>query len=258
MPNARRRYTKRSGASTSRRVAPRRYRRRSGRSRRKGYSKVSPGRALWQNPLPTQRKFAFTYHDTGFTFGSNVGNSYFASRVFRGNSLFDPDFTGVGVQPYGYDNMCSANAPFGRYIVYGSKISVFPHLYTVGQAAQYTSGSYAVKFILWPSRLTSATYTGFDDLSRIPYHKARCIENADDAGGNNTLKQYVSTRKIFPEAGKLEDADFAANYNADPAKAWYWIIAMDSSTFNNDISGYCDVKIKYYCKLLKTDDVNES
>ena len=40
---------------------------------------------------------------------------------FRANSLFDPDFTGVGHQPLHYDEL---NVPYDHYTVYGSKITV--------------------------------------------------------------------------------------------------------------------------------------
>lgn len=45
------------------------------------------------------------------------GNYY-----FRMNSLFDPDYSGVGHQPYGYDQI--VNLGYTKYTVLGSKIKV--------------------------------------------------------------------------------------------------------------------------------------
>lgn len=255
---AKRKRTYGTRTRSARRYPAKGYRRTPGRSTRKGYRKISIGRSVWQNPLPNQRKFAFTYHDMGFPLNPQIANSYVFSRLYRGNSLYDPDYTGVGVQPYGYDNMCNANAPFGRYLVYGSKITVYPHVYTAGQSPQYGTGNYALKMVVVPTRIVAPAYTSFDDITKMPYARARNIESANDVNRGNILKQYVSTRRIMPEVGSLQDDALTALYNTNPTKEWYWLVIADSSTFSNDITVYAEVKIKYYCKLMKTDDLNES
>lgn len=232
--------------------------RRTKKNYRRRYKKVSIKRSIWKSPIPRQGYYKFTYHDTGFPFATDAVGAFKSLRQFRGNSLYDPDYTGLGVQPYGYDNLCNTNAPFGRYLVYASKITVYPHIYTADDAPENTTGSWNIKLSVYPTRLNAVSFTDFEDLCRIPYHKSRCIENVDDAGGNNTLKRYVSTRKIWAEGGGLQDIDFGAAYNSNPINTWFWNIMMDTSSYSNAVTGYFDVKIKYYCKLFKQDDINES
>lgn len=224
-----------------------------GRSRRKSYSKVSRKWPIWKNPLPQQSLFKFVYQDSRFNLATNLAGGYKTVRLWRGNSLNDPDYTGVGVQPYGYDNLCGPNAPFGRYLVYGSKITVYPHVYA---AATSTASNYSMRMILFPLYGTSVSYDEFEDLCRLPYSRRKVIESANDT--KNVVSCYASTRKIIADSGDLSGGYYSAGYNANPPMEWYWHLYMDSNEFQNDTNSYVDVKITYYCKLFKVDDVNES
>ena len=63
-----------------------------------------------------QQLFAKHIYSDSVLLALNVGGSCSGPHVFRLNSLFDPDFTGTGHQPQGYDNMA---LQYNRYIVYG-------------------------------------------------------------------------------------------------------------------------------------------
>lgn len=239
-------YSKKKAPSMRRNYTKRRYR------------KIQSKWPIWKNPLPQEAKYKFTYQDTAFPLATDLGSSYRANHVFSGNDLFDPDVTGIGVQPYGFDSLCGIDCPFGRYQVFGSKCTVYPHVYegqTSGDAN--STKSFALICTLVPTRNASVTYDAVDDLARMPFSRRRCIENAEDAGGNNILKSYVSSTKMWPE-DKTIDAGHSAAHNADPSRRWYWILFVDSNEYANEINMYFDIKITYYTKLIKIDSVDES
>jgi len=47
-----------------------------------------------------------------------------ASQVFSASSLYDPDNTGVGHQPYGFDQICSTTGLYDQFIVVKATIEV--------------------------------------------------------------------------------------------------------------------------------------
>lgn len=244
---SRARSTRRSVPSRTKSSAPRRWRR--------GSAKMARKWALWKNPLPAKSMYKFTYQDSAFVMATSSGNGYRYLRVFRGNSLYDPDYTGVGVQPYGYDQLCSGTGSlFNRYIVYGSKITIYPHVYTT---ATDTAQNYSIRLCLYPSRLTAVSYTGFADVANIPGAICRNIESSNDVNRGNVLTKYMSTRRMFPDNKNLDNT-FSSAYDNNPTGSWYWHIVMDNNEFANACTMYIDVKIKYYAVLVRENDVNES
>lgn len=212
-------------------------------------AKVTPFRSIWKNPLPLTGMFKFKYHDTGYDM-STVGATFTNAYVFSGNGMYDPDVTGVGVQPYSYDNYCNANAPFQRYHVYASKIKIYPH---VTEATVTNIRDY--KWIVLATRLNPPTYTEFQDLKRTPGARCLVINSLDDNRGH--LSAYMSTRRILNEQPAMS-ADVAPLYSANPTIQWYWYIQCDSYDSALAIDCVMDVEITYYCRLARRDDVNES
>lgn len=67
--------------------------------------------------FPERYKTVLKYYDEF----KMVTASSAGTWVFRANSLFDPDYTGAGHQPRGFDQLCSSNGPYNRYLVTGVK-----------------------------------------------------------------------------------------------------------------------------------------
>jgi len=205
-----------------------------------------PIRARWTNPLARNKLFKFTYNDDNFAAVLALGGGYQDLHYFRGNSLFDPDETGFGVQPYGYDQ---TTAIYSSYMVLASKITVF---FTT------TAGAIGnVKCFVFPYFDGSVAYTEPSDIRRIPGCKSVCYESGGGVTKHNIVKNYASNRKLYPVL-KNEETDFWAAYNANPSVQWRWVVMFDSSALAEAGTVVYDVKITYYCKMQTSENINES
>lgn len=75
---------------------------------------------LGRAPIAKQALVSFRYCDT---VAIDASTGVTATHVFRANSLFDPDFTGLGHQPLGFDQW---SVFYDEYCVLGAKINVMP------------------------------------------------------------------------------------------------------------------------------------
>lgn len=101
------------------------------RGKRKGYkTNIVANRSL--NPIPQRTIVKMKYADN---FTLNAANLY--SYQFNLNSIFDPNRTGVGHQPYGHDQLALL---YNRYRVINCKYSVV-----------LSTGTTVVKYVAVPS-----------------------------------------------------------------------------------------------------------
>lgn len=72
------------------------------------------------DPFPTGQFVKFTYTQSNVLY-SGTGGIWGTEQVFRLNSIYDPDYTGSGHQPYGYDQMALL---YKQYKVIGAMIEI--------------------------------------------------------------------------------------------------------------------------------------
>jgi hypothetical protein len=83
------------------------------------YSKAFvPRGPKYFGPVPTYGSFKFKYSEL-LSLNAPIGIATY--HTFRANSLFDPDFTSTGHQPYGFDQIM---ALYWHFTVVGAKITV--------------------------------------------------------------------------------------------------------------------------------------
>lgn len=197
---------------------------------RKRYARRSL-RTKWPTPLVPFARRCFRYNDTGFS-GATATPGYVYWYVFRGNSLYDPDYTGIGVQPYGYDQLTGL---FGKFRVAGSKIKIWTRTKTTEQAP--------LKIAIWPQETATQT-TDFADLAVRPGSKTINFQWTDPSN-KKCISQYKSTRWVLREFSS-GDENLSHDLGGNPNQQWYWIILFSTYDAALPISFTFDVEIKYY------------
>lgn len=191
----------------------------------------------WMTPgIPRQMVVVLRYPFSD-TVTLNAGNSYQYDWVFRGNSAYDPDQTGAGSQPTGYDQWCGF---YGYYRVDRSKLVV--HANTTEVATTQAQ----------------VLLTVFPHISVNPGADYETLMGACRGANSRVVNLYtknestiaISTNRIlYPELLPTNN-NFCAASNANPAFEWYWHVTLDSSTVASDVdvlvTGYIDYKVMFF------------
>lgn len=142
------------------------------------------------------------------------------NHFFRGNSLYDPDFTGTGHQPLGYDQISNI---YREVLVKGCLIHIEAMCNTANDSAYIG---------LVPTDVTTAIT--IQNLSEEPRAVTKSIQQGS---GKLVLKKYMTTQKEFG-LSKLGTQDDAFTHDAanNPISIWYWAIAVcDVNALNSPL-----------------------
>lgn len=167
-----------------------------------------------------------------------------ANYVYRGNSCFDPDFTGVGSQPGGFDELA---AIYSKYRVISSSIKFLARSGT-SDTTQPVMGY----IIPRPNADTEATYT---DTLVEPYVKRALLPNLN-AGYMKTISNYATTRKILGRDAKTFDS--AASVTANPSLQWFWTVSADAVLGGMDMDVQGVIELTYYVEFYERKNFDRS
>lgn len=149
-------------------------------------------------------------------FTINIAAGVAQSYLFRGNGPFDPDQTGTGGQPNGYDQW---SAFYTSQVTLGSKIVVKPLMYPVaGETGEVVVapivGSGAVSVTTDINNLKSGKYAKWDTIT--PFTQT-------------SVTSVMSSAEILGKSlNAIENDDtFGSNIGALPITPWDWEIAVN-------------------------------
>lgn len=185
-------------------------------------------------------KFKWTYFANLSNAGSGASSIL---QVFRGNSLFDPDQTGVGSQPLTFDQWCPAL--YTWYYVAASKIKV--DLWS-------TSNSQAgMLFTVLPSADVYSSVSVINSpISQQPYAITKPLLYYTQQGARQKIKAYMTTNKIYGLRATEVDGSYTSAYNASPSSQWYWNVCLQDITgANNVCQANGIITLTYYAKLWR-------
>lgn len=199
------------------RYAKRRPYRRRRRKQLKRYKKMPP-----LGGFPTSMKVRLKYVET---FSLNPSASVASIQVYRANSLFDPNLTGVGHQPSNFDKLATI---YDRYTVVGSKIRIYPNWLS----SSAVSPPPVVVCALTEDGTDLATvYTagGVDNVLEQP-RITRFIKPLTNAnvGGRSSIVKTFSGKKFFKVKSLIGVSPYTADIAANPSEGAFFEIGAFS------------------------------
>ncbi len=156
-----------------------------------------------------------------------------AEFTYRGNSCFDPDQTGVGTQPLGFD----------QYAVFYDEYRVYSSSIMMQCTNQSVSG---VHMSVIPSKGNVGAGSFIVSVQQ-PYARYRFA--AGIAGQDRfTIKSYMSTKKFWGRKVSTED-NFAADTTSNPTNQWFWVTEIQSSDKITDLNIDILIKLVYWVEF---------
>lgn len=173
-------------------------------------------------------------YSQAYTFSITSGVA--VTQVMRGNSLFDPDFSGTGGQPYFFDQWATL---YQNYTVLGSAIKV---------TAFSVTPTVVYDVIVCPST-SSSSYSSNIEASEQPYTTSRQSQINQP---HLLVNKYMSTNKIngLKKSQTTNDPAFSAATGANPSSQWYWHIYANDVVSSSTITLAVKIVVTYYCRFF--------
>jgi hypothetical protein len=166
--------------------------------------------------FPRNWRRVLRYVDAVTLTSTSGGQAYYQ---FRANSLFDPDLSGTGHQPRGFDQLCSSTGPYLTYRVHGCTARlVFPpsgaNVWNI--AAGFTDTSTV-------SAGASGQGIGLS-YAEQPGWIGSMLPADSGQSHEMILKATMSQIHNVPPVAIATDDQYAAAYNANPVDTAYFTI----------------------------------
>lgn len=163
---------------------------------------------------------------------------------WRGNSVYDPDLTGGGTQPFGFDQWTNF---YNYWVVTGSSFE----LTAVNTTNGITADQACLKLVLVPTSSTavSITSTALDNAEEFPDARYRLLSSSAAYGmQENTIRHYMTTAKVegVSPSTVMSSHFYQGTTSSDPSLSWLWNVGVNNMLENGSTTYTVHVKIRYY------------
>jgi hypothetical protein len=169
--------------------------------------------------------------------GTTSGGLY--SYQYRGNSCFDPDYTGTGLQPNGFDQW---TAFYNMYVVLGSEIIV-----------EYLASTQAAMEIVVVPAFNTALPANTKEAAGWRYARTQLAIPTGN-GVKVTMRSRMSTATIcgVPDEEVMFGPDFSAAISASPAslQTWYWDVFVQNISNSTTLADILRVTLVFDIKFM--------
>lgn len=181
----------------------------------------------WAPVFPTRTTKMLRY-STNFNIGATAG--VVSSYVFVANGLFDPDFTGTGHQPMGFDQLMLS---YNHYTVLDSRILVtFRNLGGLTTTVALTS------------QANSAPITNIDQILEFGLNNSTTLEGKSISGDVAVLEERMNIRKFVGVDDPLDSPDLSGAVASNPLESEFFHVQC-WDTVGNTTSVHCNVVIEF-------------
>jgi len=196
---------------------------------------VAPGTvvSLKVAPCPNTMRTKLRYTErVSLTATSGV----YTQQIWKLNGMFDPNYSGTGTQPEGFDQWMTL---YDRFRVYKSKIKVT--VTSVGSTAALSS--YRAVLVPQVSFSTENTMAGAADS---PYAIQRFNQGVTNRPMVLTKTMAVSKFLGVSPQAVLEEFNYCGTASADPSQSVYWVVYVEPLDQASSVQMFLYCEITYF------------
>lgn len=174
--------------------------------------------------------------------------SSIGSHVFRANSLYDPDLTGAGHQPLGFDNLM---ALYDHYVVLGAKITCT----FIAPTTSVTTTASNVGICLDDDATPYTSLESIREQGRVSY-KTMTV-----SGSSNPTKisKYYSAKKFHGVSNVLDNDHLRGDSASNPDELCFFQVFVEPVNSSYDISAVnVQVQIDYIAQFTEPKQLAQS
>jgi hypothetical protein len=163
----------------------------------------------------------------------NSGAGLAGNQVFSANGLFDPDITGTGSQPAGFDQMMLS---YEHYTVLRAKIT-----------ATFRNTSTAnIAFAAIGVRADSVVNTSYDTIMTSGQTVATALMPSATSASLKELSLEVDIAVYGGVDDLMDNENYRGNIAVNPAEQTYFHLSAWNPESNTVVAVYYSVRIEYY------------
>ncbi|AXQ66072.1 MAG: putative capsid protein [Circoviridae sp.] len=217
------------------------------RKKKKTYTKYKPIMQATR-PLANHQMLKFRYCET---ISINPGAGVIGGYTFRANSLFDPNYSGTGHQPMGFDQWVPTF--YNHFVVLGAKITA--KFISPGSDAQLNT--YVVGIDLHDST-SSISGWSTERIMEHPKVKHSILTNST-AKATTTVTKNFSASKFFRIKDIKGSPDHRGNSFSNPAEdAIFHVFCGAADAFSDGQNMNVIVTIDYIADLQEPNELSQS
>lgn len=180
----------------------------------------------------------------------SVDGTVGANYLFRCNSIFDPDQSGVGHQPMGHDEYAQF---YNNYTVIGSKITV---RFVANEDGSDTNDQ---------NHITNVGISTISNVSDTIVQPTEFMENNKTSYGIvcpqkpiQIFSKKFSAKEFFGVKNVMTESRLTADFGQNPSNGAYWQLKFwpTSTGFTRVVN--CNVMIQYICVLTERKHITGS
>lgn len=188
------------------------------------------------------RYFCTLKYQQETTLGAGIGAT--GIQNFAGNGCWDPDITGTGFQPVGWDQIM---AMYRYCTVHASTIAIL----VMNETDAFT------KIMVLPSlSLTDNS----DMYPAVPYVTTRYLRPFNTGSDASMVKivKSMSSKKIWNVSTLKTTTAYANSGTANPTNIWYWKLMAENPTGLKSTGVRLSVLISYKCEMWNQNELDKS